>query len=126
MLRQTGLEAQHSTHSHSVHPRGSQLRGIQSKAGAVGVAALFYLSSALETDAEPAQDDQPTTQQAPAPQQAPVPPPPAAPEQAPTPQTSTPPAGNPPQADTATPPSDQKADVPLPTVSVEGNRRQPP
>jgi catecholate siderophore receptor len=126
MLRQTGPEAGHPIQSRTGQARGSQLRGIQSKAGAVSVAALFYLGSALETEAEPAApDEQPTTQQAPAPRQTPVPAPQAAPDtQTPTPQTSTPPAANQPQTDTAT--TDQKADVPLPTVSVEGNRQQPP
>ena len=55
----------------------------------MGVAALFYLSGALETEAEPAQSqEQPTTQQAPAPQQTPTP----APQQTPAGQTTTPPA----------------------------------
>jgi catecholate siderophore receptor len=120
MLRQTGPGAQHPISSRTTQSSGGPLRGIQSKAGAVSVAALFYLSSAVETEAEPAApDDQPTTQQAPAPQQTPVPAPQAAPDaQAPA---------NQPPTDTAnTPASEPKADVPLPTVSVDANRQQPP
>src|SRR6185369_1106908 len=86
-------------------------RAIQSKASAVSVAALFYLSSALETEAEPAASgEQPTAQQAP--------------EPAPT--TQAPPAATPTEATpapTGTPPS--TAEVPLPTVSVEGTKPQP-
>src|ERR1700704_3566108 len=103
-------------------PRAIQSK-VQSKASLMGVAALFYLSGALETEAEPAQSqEQPTTQQAPAPQQPPAP----APQQTPAGQTTTPPA-QPPAAGGAAPAADgPKADVPLPTVQVQGNRPQAP
>src|SRR5258706_14159953 len=79
---------------------------IQSRAGLVSVAALFYLSSAMETEAEPAaSDEQPTAQQAPAPQQ----PPTAAPGQASPGQA---PAGAPPGA------AGQKTEGPIPAASV--------
>ena len=93
-------------------------RAIQSKASAVSVAALFYLSSALETEAEPAASgEQPTAQQAPAPAPTTQAPPAAAPAEAA-------PAPAPGQAQPAgTPPS--TAEVPLPTVSVEGTKPQP-
>ncbi len=38
---------------------------VRSKAGAMTAAALFYLSGAMETEAEPAAADQTTTEQAP-------------------------------------------------------------
>src|SRR5712672_1034196 len=80
---------------------------IQSRAGLVSVAALFYLSSAMETEAEPAaSDERPTGQQAPAPQQAPA----AVPEQASPGQT---PSGAPPTA------GGQTSEVPIPAVSVQ-------
>src|SRR5215470_14813254 len=56
----------------------------RSKAGFITAAALFYLSSAVETEAEPAADEQTTTEQAPAP----------------SPQQTTPaPSAQPPQSD---------------------------
>jgi catecholate siderophore receptor len=90
-------------------------RTIQSRAGLVSVAALFYLSSAMETEAEPAtSDERPTTQQAPAPQQVPT----AVPAQAsPAGQT---PSGAPPAT------AEQKTDVPIPPVSVQAPRPRAP
>jgi catecholate siderophore receptor len=84
-------------------------RAIQSRAGLVGVAALFYLSSAMETEAEPAtSDQQPTTQQVPS----------AVPAQAsPAGQT---PSGAPPAT------AEQKTDVPIPAVSVQAPRPRAP
>jgi catecholate siderophore receptor len=102
-------------------PRAIQSK-IQSKASLAGVAALFYLSGALETEAEPApSQEQPTTQQAPAPQQTPTP----APQQTPSGQAA--PADPPPAAGSAAPaPDGPKADVPLPTVQVQAARPQAP
>ena len=87
---------------------------IQSRASLVGVAALFYLSGAMDAEAEPASDDQtPTTQQAPTPQ---------------TQQAQ--PLGEqpttPPQQSEQPKPGEPKADVPLPTVSVEASRPRAP
>ena len=78
-------------------------RAIQSRAGVV--AALFYLTHAVEAEAEPAAEGQPSPQQAPtpAPQQTPVPAPSAQPAPSPTPSTGQPaPAATEPQ--TAAPP----------------------
>ena len=47
-----------------VQPNQSAIR---SKAGVMTAAALFYLSGAMETEAEPAAGDQNTTEQAPTP-----------------------------------------------------------
>ena len=47
-----------------VRPNQSAIR---SKAGVMTAAALFYLSGAMETEAEPAAGDQNTTEQAPTP-----------------------------------------------------------
>jgi catecholate siderophore receptor len=93
---------------------GESQRTIQSRAGLVSVAALFYLSSAMETEAEPAaSDERPATQQAPAPQQAPT----AVPEQA-----------SPGQAQTGAQPAatEQKTEVPIPAVSVQPARPRAP
>jgi len=75
-------------------------------------AALFYLSNAVETEAEPAANEQAPTEQvpSPAPQQ-------GAPEQSPA----------APQAPSdATPATEKKSDVPLPTVSVHATRPRAP
>jgi catecholate siderophore receptor len=87
-------------------------RTIRSKAGFMTAAALFYLSNAVETEAEPAANEQAPTEQAPspAPQQ-------SAPEQSPA----------APQAPSnATPTTEKKSDVPLPTVSVHATRPRAP
>ena len=77
-------------------------RSVRSKAGFVTAAALFYLSSAIETEAEPAASEQATTETpSPAPQPS-----------APTQQPATPSGATPSQ--------------PLPTVSVEANRARRP
>ena len=75
---------------------------VRSKTGVMTAAALFYLSGAMETEAEPAASDQTTTEQAPtpAPQQ-------TAPAQSPSTQT------------------EQKSDT-LPTVSVQASRPRAP
>src|SRR5215475_1686231 len=81
----------------------------RSKAGFITAAALFYLSSAVETEAEPAADEQTTTEQAPAP----------------SPQQTTPaPSAQQPQSD-APATSEQKSER-LPTVSVQANRSRAP
>jgi outer membrane receptor for monomeric catechols len=87
-------------------------RTIRSKAGFMTAAALFYLSNAVETEAEPAANEQAPTEQAPspAPQQ-------SAPGQSPA----------APQAPSdATPATEKKSDVPLPTVSVHATRPRAP
>ena len=89
-------------------------RTMRSKAGFMTAAALVYLSSAVETEAEPAANDQTTTEQAPAPA-----PQQTAPEQAPSTQQQGP-SGAAPAA------SEQKVDVPLPTVSVRASRPRAP
>ncbi len=81
----------------------------RSKAGFITAAALFYLSSAVETEAEPAADEQTTTEQAPAP----------SPQQT----TPAPSAQQPPSDAPAT--SAQKSER-LPTVSVQANRSRTP
>jgi catecholate siderophore receptor len=81
----------------------------RSKAGFITAAALFYFSSAVETEAEPAADDQTTTEQAPAP----------SPQQT----TPAPSAQQPPSDAPAT--SEQKSER-LPTVSVQANRSRAP
>jgi len=75
-------------------------------------AALFYLSGAMETEAEPAAGDQNTTEQAPtpAPQQ-------SAPAQSPSTQQT--PSGAAPEQ------TEQKSDT-LPTVSVQASRPRAP
>ena len=75
---------------------------VRSKTGVMTAAALFYLSGAMETEAEPAASDQTTTEQAPtpAPQQ-------TSPAQSPSTQT------------------EQKSDT-LPTVSVQASRPRAP
>ena len=85
---------------------------VRSKAGAMTAAALFYLSGAMETEAEPAATDQTTTEQAPtpAPQQ-------TAPAQSPA-APLAPGGAAPAQAE-------QKSDV-LPTVSVQASRPRAP
>jgi len=85
---------------------------VRSKAGAMTAAALFYLSGAMETEAEPAATDQTTTEQAPtpAPQQ-------TAPAQSPA-APQAPGGASPAQAE-------QKSDV-LPTVSVQASRPRAP
>ena len=81
----------------------------RSKAGFITAAALFYLSSAVETEAEPAADEQTTTEQAPAP----------------SPQQTTPaPSAQQPSSD-APATSEQKSER-LPTVSVQANRARAP
>jgi catecholate siderophore receptor len=81
----------------------------RSKAGFITAAALFYLSSAVETEAEPAADEQTTTEQAPAP----------------SPQQTTPaPSAQQPPSDTPAT-SEQKSER-LPTVSVQANRSRAP
>src|SRR5262245_35489252 len=80
----------------------------RSKAGFITAAALFYLSSAVETEAEPAADDQTTTEQTPAP----------------SPQQTTPaPSAQSPSDAPAT--GEQKSER-LPTVSVQANRARAP
>jgi catecholate siderophore receptor len=79
---------------------------MRTKAGVMTAAALFYFSSALETEAEPADRDQTTTEQSPAAR-------PTAPE---------PPA----PSDSTASPTEQKSEVPLPTVSVHANRPRGP
>src|SRR5215475_205502 len=80
----------------------------RSKAGFITAAALFYLSSAVETEAEPAADDQTTTEQTPTP----------------SPQQTTPaPSAQSPSDAPAT--SEQKSER-LPTVSVQANRSRAP
>jgi catecholate siderophore receptor len=84
-------------------------RTTRAKAGVITAAALFYLSSAVETEAEPAADDQTTTEQAPAP----------------SPQQTTPaPSAQQPASD-APATSEQKSER-LPTVSVQANRSRAP
>jgi hypothetical protein len=87
-------------------------RTIRSKAGFMTAAALFYLSNAVETEAEPAANEQAPTEQAPspAPQQ-------SAPEQSPAAQQA---------PSNATPTTEKKSDVPLPTVSVHATRPRAP
>src|SRR4051812_12087341 len=89
-----------------VRPNQSAIR---SRAGVMTAAALFYLSGALETEAEPAAGDQNTTEQAPTPQQ-------GAPEQGPSQQA---PSGAAPAQ------TEQKSDT-LPTVSVQASRPRAP
>src|ERR1700741_2949507 len=87
-------------------------RKLRSKAGFMTAAALFYLSNAVETEAEPAANEQAPTEQVPsaAPQR-------GAPEQSPA----------APQAPSdATPATEKKSDVPLPTVSVQATRPRAP
>ena len=100
--------------SHSV-TREAQ-RAIQSRASLISAAALFYLSGAMDTEAQPATDEPaPTTQQAP-PAQAPTVEPPTTDQPAPQPAPQqAPPEQNAP-----------KADVPLPTVSVQAERPRAP
>src|SRR5262245_7049335 len=88
-------------------------RTIRSKAGSMTVAALFYLSNAVEAEAEPAANEQAPTEQAPsqAPQQ-------RAPEQAPASLQA--------PSDTSPGASEKKSDVPLPTVSVHATRPRAP
>ena len=75
---------------------------VRSKTGVMTAAALFYLSGAMETEAEPAASDQTTTEQAPTP----------------APQQTTPPQS--PSTQT-----EQKSDT-LPTVSVHASRPRAP
>src|SRR5262245_21537450 len=90
---------------------------IQSRASLVGVAALFYLSGAMDAEAQPVSDDQaPTTQQAPTPQT----------QQAPQPTGEQPETPSPAQQSEQPRPGEPKADVPLPTVSVEATRQRRP
>src|SRR3954463_212245 len=89
-----------------VRPNQSAIR---SRAGVMTAAALFYLSGAMETEAEPAAGDQNTTEQAPTPQQ-------GAPAQGPSQQT---PSGAAPAQ------TEQKSDT-LPTVSVQASRPRTP
>src|SRR3954451_17822046 len=86
-----------------VRPNQSAIR---SKAGVMTAAALFYLSGAMETEAEPAAGDQNTTEQAPTP----------APQQS-APQLT--PSGAAPAQ------TEQKSDT-LPTVSVQASRPRAP
>jgi catecholate siderophore receptor len=79
---------------HGIVERKVQRTVLSKKAGVMTAAALFYLSNAVETEAEPAASEQPASEQ-------------------------TPPGGTP-----AT--TQQKSDVPLPTISVEGNRPRAP
>src|SRR4051794_11928331 len=90
-----------------VRPNQSAIR---SRAGVMTAAALFYLSGAMETEAEPAAGDQNTTEQAPTPQQ-------SAP--APSPSTQPAPSGAAPAQ------TEQKSDT-LPTVSVQASRPRAP
>src|SRR3954454_13661602 len=92
-----------------VRPNQSAIR---SRAGVMTAAALFYLSGAMETEAEPAAGDQNTTEQAPtpAPQQ-------SAPAQSPS--TRQTPSGAAPEQ------TEQKSDT-LPTVSVQARRPRAP
>ena len=76
---------------------------VRSKAGVMTAAALFYLSGAMETEAEPAASDQTTTEQAPTP----------APQQT---RTGAKPVPRRPE---------QKSDT-LPTVSVQASRPRAP
>ena len=87
-----------------VRPNQSAIR---SKAGVMTAAALFYLSGAMETEAEPAAGDQNTTEQAPTP----------APAQSPSTQQT--PSGAAPAQ------TEQKSDT-LPTVSVQASRPRAP
>src|SRR4029450_9436945 len=80
----------------------------RSKAGFITAAALFYLSSAVETEAEPAADEQTSTEQAPAP----------------SPQQTTP-APSAQQPSGAAPAADEQKAAPVPTVSIEANRPRP-
>src|SRR4029079_5044289 len=84
---------------------------IRSKAGVMTAAALFYLSGAMETEAEPAAGDQNTTEQAPTP----------APQQSAPQQSATQPA----PSSAAPAQTEQKADT-LPTVSVQASRPRAP
>jgi catecholate siderophore receptor len=94
--------------------KGSEVpRAVRPKAGIVTAAALFYLSSALNIEAEPGASDQPTSEQAPTPAQQQTPP--EQPSVAPQPPSSATPA-----------PTGEKSDVRLPTVSVETARPRPP
>src|SRR3954449_10212453 len=86
-----------------VRPNQSAIR---SRAGVMTAAALFYLSGAMETEAEPAASDQNTTEQAP-----------SAPAQSPSTQQT--PSG------AAPAPTEQKSDT-LPTVSVQASRPRAP
>jgi hypothetical protein len=79
---------------------------MRTKAGVMTAAALFYFSSALDTEAEPADSDTTNTEQAPAPR--PTAPEPSAP------------------SDSTAAPTAQKSDVRLPTVSVHANRPRSP
>jgi catecholate siderophore receptor len=101
-------------------------RVIQSKASLVGVAALFYLTAAVETDAEQAaSEESPAAQQAPAPTPQEVP---AAPAQAdqPTAAPAQPDGTEQPSAESTPTATKQNGDVPLPTVSVQGSQPRPP
>jgi catecholate siderophore receptor len=97
-------------------------RAIQSKAGLVSVAALFYLSHAMDAEAEPAApDEQPRAQEAPAPPApVPAPPPQTAPDPAPAPSAETAPSAPPPPA------AEQQGEMPIPPVSVQAARPRPP
>ena len=75
---------------------------VRSKTGVMTAAALFYLSGAMETEAEPAASDQTTTEQAPTP----------------APQQTSP-------AQSPSTPTEQKSDT-LPTVSVQASRPRAP
>src|SRR3954468_24930982 len=86
-----------------VRPNQSAIR---SRAGVMTAAALFYLSGAMETEAEPAASDQNTTEQAP-----------SAPAQSPSTQQA--PSGAAPAQ------TEQKSDT-LPTVSVQASRPRAP
>jgi catecholate siderophore receptor len=74
-------------------------RTVRSKTSFMTAAALFYLSSAVETEAEPATSEPATTEQAPAPQQS-----------------------QPAQAPASTEP---KPDVPIPAVSIQASKPRP-
>src|SRR3954463_5949721 len=86
-----------------VRPNQSAIR---SRAGVMTAAALFYLSGAMETEAEPAASDQNTTEHAP-----------SAPAQNPSTQQT--PSGAAPAQ------TEQKSDT-LPTVSVQASRPRAP
>jgi TonB-dependent Receptor Plug Domain len=86
--------------------RANQNAVRSSKASVMTAAALFYLSGAMETEAEPVASDQPTTEQAPTP----------APQQTAPQQT---PSGAAPAQ------TEQKSDT-LPTVSVHASRPRAP
>jgi len=107
-------------------------RAIQSRAGVV--AALFYLTGAVEAEAEPAADDAssaPPPAPAPAPQSAPVPAPAESAQPAPAEQAApAQPSAAEPSAPAPTTQAPETEPSPaanqLPTVSVQGNRPQAP